>query len=498
MLIILTIGLVIASVWILCIKKSKESMYMFGLCLSLMLEICGVMIFVAKKGGISAEVMTFFFFSKMIQTKLQYLMITLNQLGYLVALGRICFPYFLIKLAMSYSMLGPVRKGTWISRAVPILPAITLFLYFPVVYRFLTGNVYRLSVVIGSFTMFWITSYILIAWGILLYEYFSVRMQFCRKQIGQIMLCLFTLSGIYLIHYQHDPGQIYHFSNYSFIWRNGSGYMQVNMSLWSYVLLVAASIFCSVLGFYSLFRYTQGYFTEDKEDVVMERKFDTAKVGASVFVHSMKNQLLSSKVIYKRIGQVYEQENPDLEKLKEYTDILEDLNNTMLVRMEELYRCVKSNSIYLVPVEIEEIIEETLERFHKKFPETQIRVDIEKKGKVLSDKAHLCEALYNLLVNAQEAVLEAERGEEGSVALICHNERMYTVLEVRDNGRGMNKNQIKKIFEPFYSSKNSNSNWGMGLYYVREIVKSHLGFLKVESKVGKGSSFYILLPKYEG
>ena len=52
-------------------------------------------------------------------------------------------------------------------------------------------------------------------------------------------------------------------------------------------------------------------------------------------------------------------------------------------------------------------------------------------------------------------------------------------------------------FDPFYSSKNSNYNWGMGLYYVREVVKSHLGKMRVESTEGKGSKFYILIPKYE-
>lgn len=70
------------------------------------------------------------------------------------------------------------------------------------------------------------------------------------------------------------------------------------------------------------------------------------------------------------------------------------------------------------------------------------------------------------------------------------------MIEVRDNGKGMTKSQTKKIFEPFYSSKNSNSNWGMGLYYVREIVKSHLGMLRIESEEDRGSSFFILLPKY--
>ena len=87
--------------------------------------------------------------------------------------------------------------------------------------------------------------------------------------------------------------------------------------------------------------------------------------------------------------------------------------------------------------------------------------------------------------------------EDGQVCLKCRNERLYTLIEVSDNGLGMSKSQIKKIFDPFYSSKNSNYNWGMGLYYVREVVKSHLGKMRVESTEGKGSKFYILIPKYE-
>ncbi len=90
----------------------------------------------------------------------------------------------------------------------------------------------------------------------------------------------------------------------------------------------------------------------------------------------------------------------------------------------------------------------------------------------------------------------AERGEEGKVSIISHEERLYTVIEIRDNGVGIPKGLVKKIFDPFYTSKNRNHNWGMGLYYVRAIVKGHLGSLRVESREGRGSSFYILLPKY--
>ena len=59
-----------------------------------------------------------------------------------------------------------------------------------------------------------------------------------------------------------------------------------------------------------------------------------------------------------------------------------------------------------------------------------------------------------------------------------------TVLEVRDRGTGIPPTDIKHIFEPFYSGKNTNFNWGMGLYHVRTIVRSHLGSIRVENRPG--------------
>ena len=497
MLIILTACLVIASVLILFLKKSKESIYLFGLCLSLMLEICGVMIFIAKKGGISSEIINLFYFSKEIKNKIQYFLITLDQMGFLIALGRTLFPLFLIEFAMSYSMIPFIRKNLWISKAVALLPMITLVLYYPWVYRLITLDRPFMLIILVYGSLSWMTAYLLISAFLLLYEFKSITMKFCRRQFTQIMVCMFALSGIYYLYYRQDPGQVYHFYWYTFSWNKGIGYMQVEPSLFSYLTLVIVSVICCVLGFYSLFRFTRRNYMDNKEDMVMERKFDSVKVGVSVFVHSMKNQLLSNKVIYKRIRQLYEQPEVDVQKLVEYVAALEEVNNLMLSRMEELYRCVKSNAIYMIPVSVKEITDNALELFYKKYPDVKVYVDIGDNTMILADKTNLCEALYNLLINAQEAVLNSDRGEEGKVSLLCHNERLYTVIEVRDNGYGMNKSQIKKIFEPFYSSKNSNFNWGMGLYYVREIVKSHLGSLRVESKEGEGSSFYIFLPKYQ-
>ena len=115
--------------------------------------------------------------------------------------------------------------------------------------------------------------------------------------------------------------------------------------------------------------------------------------------------------------------------------------------------------------------------------------------KVLADLGPLGEAVYNLLTNGCEAALAA--GREPSLALRARPERLWTVLEVRDNGGGIPPELQSRIYEPFFTSKNTNYNWGMGLYYVRRIVKSHFGRLRLESRMGEGSSFFIMLPLYD-
>lgn len=497
MLVALTICLVIASLMILFIKRNKEAMLLVGLCFSLALQMCGVMIFIAKKGGVSQDVMQFLYFSKFLQDKIRYLRITLDQLGYLVALGRTLYPLFLLEIAIHYSMIPWIRKSMWLERAVPVLPVLTLLGYYPYVYHkcIVVSETWQTLLMRGSF--FWITGYMLMAILLLMVEYHAITMQFCKRQFVYIMVCLVTMTILYVLHYQQDPGQIYRFYSYNFLWSKGVGYLQINPSVKSYVWLVLISTICSIMGFYSLLRYTTDDFGDSREDVVMQRKFNTAKVGASMFVHGMKNQLLSTKVIYKRITQLYEQPEVDTAKVKEYIDSLEDFNNAMLERVEELYRSVRTKAILMVPINVDEVIEDALERFHKKYPNASADYSPSGEMMILADKSHLCEAVYNLLINAEEAVQEAERGVDGRVSVRCYNERLYTIIEVKDNGRGMTKSQTKKIFEPFYSNKNSNYNWGMGLYYVRETVKGHLGSMRIESKPGEGSSFYILLPRYK-
>ncbi len=496
MLVLLLGVFMIASGFVLYRKRSMESFFLSGMCISLMLEFCGILIFAAKKGGYSREMLEFLFVSMELKTTIQYLVIPLNVIGYMIALGRYLFPLFLLQIAMRYSMISAIRKDPLIKKLSVLLPVVSLIVYYPGIYKTVTLNRPKLQEFLTEFSYFWILLYICIALILLIHEYFSITMVFFRRQFSLIVICMIAISGLYLLYCGQDPGQVYRFYHASYKWKRGIGYLQHMWDIKAYYLLMLINVVCGILGFISLMRYTQENYANDMEEVVMERKYNTARVGTLVFVHSTKNQLLANRVIFKRLNGLDMDKEADVKKAKEYIATLEDINESLLERMEELYRSVKSSSIYMISCRLEEIVANALERFHDKCPGVPVEVVLESDVSVLADKAHLCEAIYNLLINAQDAVEAAELGEKGKVSLLSHDERLYTVIEIKDNGVGLPKATMKKIFEPFYTSKNRNHNWGMGLYYVRAIVKGHLGSLRVESKEGKGSSFYILLPKY--
>jgi signal transduction histidine kinase len=67
-------------------------------------------------------------------------------------------------------------------------------------------------------------------------------------------------------------------------------------------------------------------------------------------------------------------------------------------------------------------------------------------------------------------------------------------ISVSDNGNGIPKNIVDKIFQPFFTTKPTGEGTGLGLSLAHEIVKAHGGELKVETKEGEGTKFIIVIP----
>ncbi|GEM_PF-4529852 len=101
----------------------------------------------------------------------------------------------------------------------------------------------------------------------------------------------------------------------------------------------------------------------------------------------------------------------------------------------------------------------------------------------------LSQVFMNILINAAQAI--ENRGE---IELRTWNENNHVCIRIQDTGCGMTQEQISKIFDPFYTTKEVGKGTGLGLSISYGIVKKHGGEIKVESEPGKGSAFTIMLP----
>lgn len=125
--------------------------------------------------------------------------------------------------------------------------------------------------------------------------------------------------------------------------------------------------------------------------------------------------------------------------------------------------------------------------------ESGIETHIEEQGdvpKVMADREGLRSVLTNLLINSLQAI----EGEGGRVAIKLSSEFPGDIacIEVSDTGRGIAPEDISKVFEPYYSTKDTGT--GLGLAIVKKVIDDHGGTIKIISQAGTGTVFAIRLP----
>ncbi|HEX2483713.1 MAG TPA: PAS domain-containing protein [Myxococcota bacterium] len=112
----------------------------------------------------------------------------------------------------------------------------------------------------------------------------------------------------------------------------------------------------------------------------------------------------------------------------------------------------------------------------------------------------LKQVFMNLLVNAYQAIQEAgaERGRPGEIRLRTRAVPYGVLIEVSDDGVGIAPEAVDRVFEPFFTTKEVGVGTGLGLSIAYNIVKRHGGTLHVESELGVGTTFRIVLPRDGG
>jgi signal transduction histidine kinase len=194
---------------------------------------------------------------------------------------------------------------------------------------------------------------------------------------------------------------------------------------------------------------------------------------------------------------------------------IEQINNAAL-RGKDLVQQILTFSrqmdIHKKPIQLNDIVVETLNLSRASFPSRfVIKQELDPYcGTVLADTSQMHQIVMNLLTNSSHAMAKDSSGQL-TVHLYATDLKptqlkekrtgkaangTYVCLSVTDTGHGMDKKTQERIFEPFFTSKEVGSGSGLGLSVVHGIVTNNGGYIEVDSRVGKGTTFRIYLPQH--
>ena len=158
----------------------------------------------------------------------------------------------------------------------------------------------------------------------------------------------------------------------------------------------------------------------------------------------------------------------------------------------QLLEAVKSQETLAVEVDLEALAKETMGLVRHEARKRNIRITLapqQTDAKALTDPYHLRQVLLNLLSNAIHAT-----APDGEIMIHLQANGGEADISVQDWGCGIPKENMEKIFEPFFSTKSASEGTGLGLYVTQKIIKKLGGLIAVESQPGRGTTFHVKLP----
>jgi two-component system phosphate regulon sensor histidine kinase PhoR len=248
------------------------------------------------------------------------------------------------------------------------------------------------------------------------------------------------------------------------------------------IVLLVTFIFTLVV----IFR--QKRYTEIKNDFInnMTHELKTPISSISLAAQMMTDEsVVKSPTMMKHLGTVINDESKRLRFLVEKV-----LQMSMFDRKKAVFKKKE--------LDLNELVENVANTFSLRVEHTggKIYTEIEAiDSTIYVDEMHFTNAITNLLDNA---VKYRKPDQAVNIYLKTWNKEDHLCLSIQDNGMGIKKENIKKVFEKFYRVHTGNvhdvKGFGLGLAYVKKIINLHKGEIRVESEYGKGTKFIITLP----
>ena len=242
-------------------------------------------------------------------------------------------------------------------------------------------------------------------------------------------------------------------------------------------------------GFNTMIRNLKAH---EQELAEMSKKVAWTEMARKV-AHEIKNPLTPIQLSAEHVLKVYEDKRGDLDKaLKESMSyIISEVENLRRIA-QEFMEIARDTTVSKEPVDLRGLLEEVLRPYRRLLSE-RIRFTVVAEGtdfRARGDEAKLKTAFRNVIANAVEAI-----GQQGEVAVTIGRRGPVYAIVVRDSGPGMSKETAARVFELYFSTKDSGT--GLGLPITKKIIEEHGGTIRVDSEPGRGTTITIELPAGE-
>jgi len=258
----------------------------------------------------------------------------------------------------------------------------------------------------------------------------------------------------------------------------------------SYIELGGSVVFMLFIMFAFFFTVraliNQKKLSEIKSDFInnMTHEFKTPLATISLAVDALRNE----KVIN------------DREKLGYFSGIIKEENKRMNKHVETILQAaiLEKQEFQLNKKEVHahELVQKALDNHHLQLEDKQAVVQMNLNAKndmIEADEMHFTNLLSNLIDNAIKYSKETLE-----LRITTHSTSRNMVIRIEDNGIGMSRESVKRVFEKFFRAHTGNvhnvKGFGLGMSYVRTIIDAHKGHIKVDSVLGKGTGFTVEVP----
>lgn len=226
---------------------------------------------------------------------------------------------------------------------------------------------------------------------------------------------------------------------------------------------------------------------ETKDQLVQSEKLAALGTMAAGIAHEIRNPLTSLQLFVQMMAERFD----DHEFREKFTQVVPPEIERLNRIVNDLVSFAKPSKLTREPAQINEILDKTVRLSEISFKKLNVKVvkEFSEVPKVLVDSQQIMQIFLNLIMNGAQAMANG-----GTLTVKTYYDDIAKVVcvDVKDTGIGISEANLKKLFSPFFSTKEGGT--GLGLAITRRIIEEHNGKIKVKSAIGEGTTFTVELP----